>query len=151
VPTPSTPSTSISGTNVIVIFDATANGSYVTSYKIYLQTSSSTWELETNCDGSNSSVISAKSCTIPFSVLLAPPFNLAGEASVYAKITATNAIGQSAESSAGNGATLPTASVPSAPQSLTMDSQSTSSVGFTWSAPSSNGGSAVLDYRVSWD
>ena len=45
------------------------------------------------------------------------------------------------------------ATVPSIPLSLLRDSANTDStqVTFTWSAPSSNGGTSVLDYTIYWD
>ena len=85
------------------------------------------------------------------SVLAVSPFSLPGLANVYAKITATNIIGESQESPAGNGALMATVSDP--PQSLANDASKTShtQITFKWAAPASNGGSAVIDYKVFWD
>lgn len=57
----------------------------------------------------------------------------------------------SAYSTAGNGAVILT--VPDAPVSLQNNAAVTNSarVGIVWSAGASNGGTAVIDYRVSWD
>ena len=45
------------------------------------------------------------------------------------------------------------ATVPQAPSALTRDDANTSKtqVAFTWSAPTDNGGVAVIDYSISWD
>jgi titin len=43
------------------------------------------------------------------------------------------------------------ATVPDAPEGLTAGSVTSTSVTFTWSAPSDNGGSAVTDYSIDWD
>ena len=45
------------------------------------------------------------------------------------------------------------ATVPQAPTALTRDDANTSKtqVAFTWSAPTDNGGVAVIDYSISWD
>ena len=50
-----------------------------------------------------------------------------------------------------NEVTIITAFVPTAPQSLTNNIPVTASgiVGLTWSAPLSDGGSQVIDYRIS--
>jgi titin len=45
------------------------------------------------------------------------------------------------------------ASLPGIPTAVTRDEALTSQtqVSFTWSAPSSNGGSPVIDYTIYWD
>ena len=65
--------------------------------------------------------------------------------SVFAKIIATNAIGNSAESPAGNGAIIP-ATVPSTPSAPTTVNSGTN-VLINWVAPA-NGGSAITGYTV---
>ena len=63
---------------------------------------------------------------------------------VYARVTATNALGPSAASLQGNGAVLPTApSTPTAPTTVI----SGSNVVISWAAPA-NGGSAITGYDV---
>ena len=96
-------------------------GSEITSYKIYLQQQDSNWHQDTaNCDGSISAIVSGLTCTIPITVLEAAPFSLPGQAVVFAKITATNGIGESAESPASPSTGNPgfIAEVPTAPTSL---------------------------------
>ena len=69
--------------------------------------------------------------------------------SIVVKVVATNVKGSSAESLTGNGATIIT--VPDAPISLVEDlsSRTISTLGLNWSDGLSDGGSAIIDYRVS--
>jgi hypothetical protein len=91
----------------------------ITSYSIMIRKSDGvTYASEiTNCNGSNASIVTANSCTIPMQYLQASPFNLAWGASVFAKVIATNVVGSSASSEEGNGAVMLTN--PDAPASLT--------------------------------
>ena len=86
---------------------------------------------------------------MPLSALTASPYSLSLGASIAVKITATNIKGTSIESTFGSGATVITS--PDAPVNLAEDtSQRTSTtLGVTWNAGTSNGGSVVLDYRIS--
>ncbi len=128
--TPVAPSTAIGGTlsspDVVVTWtEPTTNGSAISSYKIYFKKADGSYAQEqTNCDGSGATIVANKSCTIPKSVFSAAPFNLLNTDSVYSKITATNVIGESAESLSGNGALMATVSEP--PKSLTNDAANTS-------------------------
>jgi hypothetical protein len=81
--------------------------------------------------------------------LTSAPYSLQFGDSVIAKVIATNSKGSSTESSTGSGATIIT--VPDAPISLLEDtSQRTiSDLGITWSDGASDGGSPIIDYRVS--
>jgi hypothetical protein len=66
--TPSAPSTAMSGTNVIISWTLPLeNGSSVSSYTVTIrQSDGSTYSIEsTYCNGSSSSVVTARSCTIP--------------------------------------------------------------------------------------
>lgn len=76
--TPVAPTTSVSGSNVIVTWTAPYNnGSPLTAYNIYLRMSTLVFALETtHCDGTTSTIIAATSCTIPFSALTSSPFSL---------------------------------------------------------------------------
>jgi hypothetical protein len=78
---------------------------------------------------------------------------LTSGSSIFAKVLAYNSIGDGALSIAGNGAVISTILVPDAPINLLRDAvaTTTSQVGLTWEAGSYNGGSTVIDYRVSFD
>lgn len=84
-------------------------------------------------------------------MLLSAPFNLAWGSSVFAKVAATNIVNISDDSIQGNGGIILTN--PDPPVSLANDQSITtiSRIGLTWSPGSANGGSPVIDYRVSWD
>ena len=56
---------------------------------------------------SDSNIISGRSCTIPVAILRAAPFNLAYFASVTARITSINSLGESTSSDEGSGASIP--------------------------------------------
>ena len=77
----------ISNTGVKITWTAPFNGgSPITAYLVKIgQTDGINLSTElASCDGSNSGILSAASCTIPISTLQASPFNLAWGASVYA-------------------------------------------------------------------
>ena len=95
--------------------------------------------------------MSTTSCIVPISVLQASPYNLAWGASVHATVLATNVVGSSAASTGGNGAVITTN--PDPPTSLANNAAITSAsvIALTWTAPTVVGGTAVVDYRVSWD
>lgn len=67
----------------------------------------------TYCNGSSPAVVSTRTCTIPVAVLLASPFSLTWGTEVFAKIIATNSIGDSNESNLGRGGII--ATYPDAP------------------------------------
>ena len=61
-----------------------------------------------DCNAENdSAIISARSCTIPITTLRATPFDLADSASVIARVTAINELGESTVSDEGSGASIP--------------------------------------------
>ena len=64
---------------------------------------------------------------------------------------ATNVVGSSSASILGNGAVITTN--PEPPTSLANNAAATSAsvIALTWTAPVFIGGTAVIDYRVSWD
>jgi len=83
-------------------------GSVISAYKILIRSSDGLTFLQelTSCDGTNSVIIAANSCTIPIATLMASPFNLPWGSSIYAKMTATNIQGTTPESPVGNGAVI---------------------------------------------
>jgi hypothetical protein len=107
-------------------------------------------EESTNCDGLDSTIISKYSCSVLITDLIAAPYHLPWGSSIIAKVTAINIIGSSIESLEGNGAII--LSITDAPVDLAnVPAITTSSqIGLTWSEGSTNGGSAVLDYSVSY-
>jgi len=86
---------------------------------------------------------------VPLATLTSSPYSLSTSDSVYVKVVATNVKGSSSESTAGNGGTIIQA--PDAPVSLSENTaqRSATSLGLTWSAGASNGGSTITEYRVS--
>jgi len=66
------------------------------------------------------------------------------------KVQARNAAGLGTESTEFS---IIAASTPGLPTTLTRDEVNTSQtqVAFTWTAPTSSGGSAVIDYTIMWD
>lgn len=158
---PSAPTTSVSSDTLTMTIDWNApsdnGGIAVTGYRVYILASNgSSWYQDlVNCDAVNdSTIISATSCTIPTSTLRASPFSLTSGTSIYARVLAINGIGDSKNSSSGNGGVLPNAAtVPDAPINLARDAANTSKtqLAITWSAGASNGGTVVIDYSVYWD
>jgi cellulase/cellobiase CelA1 len=82
-------------------------------------------------------------------VLRAAPFNLDWGVSVFAKLIARNVYGDSALSSAGNGAILTTR--PDPPTNLSEDYllRTATTLGLKWTAPVFTGGAVINFYRVS--
>jgi hypothetical protein len=79
------------------------------------------------------------------------PYSLQWGSSVYAKIVAENIYGESIWSQAGNGAVIITYA--DAPKDLAEDvsRRTSSSITFSWHEGDNNGGSDVIDYRLSFD
>jgi hypothetical protein len=86
----------------------TTNGSPITAYKIFVQPKgSSTFTEETSeCVGSDSGVISARTCSISLTTLKASPYNLVKGDSVVAKVLSVNTYGDSVQESTGSGAVI---------------------------------------------
>ena len=102
---PSAPSVSIANSEVTVSMTyPTDNGDTVSSYTIYFRHSDGTSfsEETTNCNGTSSTIVSARTCTVPLSVLEASPFSLSSGDTVYVKFSATNSKGTSPVSPVGN-------------------------------------------------
>ena len=106
---------------------------------------------KTSCDGSKAEIISTTTCQVPISTLRAGVFQLPWGSSVYAKVTAYNLYGYSTLSPEGNGAVILT--YPDAPVSLaeTIALRTATSITFTWSLGAANGGTSVIDFRISYD
>lgn len=81
-------------------------GSPITGYRLTLKQNDLTFSAEaTYCDMTTSTAIS---CTIPVNVFRTAPFELEWGASIFAKVIAINAYGDSVESLEGNGAVIAT-------------------------------------------
>lgn len=101
---PLAPTTSVSTSNVVITWNAPSSngGSPLTSYSIYIRKADLSYSLETNyCDGSNTVILGAAICTIPFTTLRASPFNLILSNPVIAYVVATNIYGNSDPSPTG--------------------------------------------------
>lgn len=82
-------------------------------------------------------------------VINGSPYLVDWGSSVFAKVSARNPYGTSAYSAAGNGAVIIT--VPNPPTTLNATLITTTSIRFSWVAPTVVGGSPVIDYAVWWD
>jgi hypothetical protein len=82
-------------------------------------------EESTNCQGTDSTIISEHSCSVLISNLIVAPYHLSWGESVYAKVMAINIIGNSLISGEGNGAIILT--VPDSPTDLANVPATTSS------------------------
>jgi hypothetical protein len=102
----------------------------------------------TNCDGTDATIISQTSCSIPISTLRSSPYSHPWGADIYAKVVAINVVGTSPESVVGNGAQILT--TPDAPINLADDILITNhqQIGITWEDGAFNGGSNIIDYRL---
>jgi hypothetical protein len=105
----------------------------------------------TSCDGSDVTIMADLECFVPIDSLKAMPYALAWGTDVYAKITATNAYGNSVISLAGNGARILT--VPDEPENLSNDSAITNAnqIGLSWEDATEDGGTDLIDYTLAYD
>jgi hypothetical protein len=103
-----------------------------------------------SCDGTSNEVIQAMKCSVPIAILRSSPFNHKWGASIFAKVMAQNAYGNSVLSLAGNGAQILTSpDVPLNLQEIT-ELKTATSISLIWSEGIENGGAAVLDYVISF-
>jgi hypothetical protein len=105
----------------------------------------------TVCDGSDSVIVAALSCSVASSHFTGVTFDLAWGSSIFAKVTATNYLGSSTESDAGNGALILT--VPAAPDNLQNNAAVTMGdrIGLIWDAPTFVAGTPTIDYKIEYD
>jgi hypothetical protein len=84
-------------------------------------------------------------------VFTTAPYNLPWGSSIYVIIVAVNIKGNSVVSEVGFGGVI--LSIPDAPINLVNVASLTTatSIGLTWTNGTSNGGSAIIDYRVSFN
>jgi len=154
---PGAPTTTTSVNDLIISWSAPVsdNGAEIKSYKIFIRESDGvSYSMDSvNCDGSDPTIFAQKFCTVPFSALTQAPFSLTEGSSIYAKVVATNDIGDSEASEPGNGATMNIRTVPDAPVNLARDSitTTTTQIGLLWFAGASDGGQPILDYRIWYD
>jgi hypothetical protein len=115
---PSAPTTTVSGTNVIVRWTAPDNGgSVITAYSILIRQNDGGFSpVLTTCNGATATIVQNLQCTIANTVLVAAPFNIPWNTQVFATVSATNVYGTSAASSVGGGAIIVT--VPNPPLNL---------------------------------
>ena len=115
---PATPTTSFAADYVTISWSQPDNmGSPITSYSILIEKSDGNFQSNpTYCDGTNSAIISARSCSIPALAINGSPYLKAWGSSIWAKVSATNAYGTSDFSTLGNGAVIVT--VPDAPRNV---------------------------------
>lgn len=95
--------------------------------------------------------MSTRTCQIPSAAINGSPYLVAWGSSIFAKVAASNVYGISEHSVAGNGAVIVT--VPDAPIGVADNAVVTTAtrIGITWQRGASNGGTPIIDYRVSWD
>lgn len=132
---PAAPTTTFIGSNLVVSWTAPiSGGSPITAYRIKIRHSDGVTFSEelTSCDGTNSAIVTSVQCSIPSSILNAAPFNIGWGDSVWAKLSAINAYGESSMSLEGNGGIIITK--PDPPRNIVEDiaERTLNSVGFYW-------------------
>lgn len=88
---------------------------------------------------------------MPLSNLTVSPYNLLQGYSIVIKVSAYNAYGNSTISEAGFGGIIQL--VPDAPMNLVNNVLITTNsvISFNWTDGFKNGGSTIIDYRISYD
>jgi hypothetical protein len=149
---PNPPTTTISNRwNVVIDWVAPYDGGTpITSYTIEIRTTDQqVFDVDSfDCDGSDSAIRTYTQCTVPVATLREAPFSLAWGTGVYARIVATNALGDSLTSLSGNGAIILT--FPDEPINLANNLEVTwgTTIGLTWDEGVKSGGTPVLDYTI---
>lgn len=145
-------------TNVVantVVISWTApydNGATITSYTITILQKNSVYSEDlTDCDGTQTNIVSSTACIVPLETLYNNPYNLLQGDEIWAKVSATNLYGTSNESTPGNGDVV--VFVPDQPINLQDDVPVTSAfvMGLTWDDGPNDGGKPVIDYVISSD
>ena len=95
-------------------------------------------------------MLSNNYCEVNIATVLAAPYNVDGGDHIWAKVSAVNVYGESAQSSAGNDAMY--TRVPDSPISLAEDSlqRTATTIGITWADGSNNGGVAITNYKIEY-
>lgn len=153
--TPLAPVTSVLNDKAIITWFAPAdNGTPILGYKIYIRKGDQSYVFDNLvCDGTTSAVVLSglTNCVIPLSTLTGSPYSLGLGFKIFSYVTAYNAYGESLDSPIGSQGVI--VLVPDAPISPKNDPQVTtkSKIGFYWSDGASNGGTDVIDYRITYD
>jgi len=139
---------------VTITWLAPADGSdAITAYHIEILDGAGAWVAEsTYCDGTDSAVLSGRTCTVPMSVLRASPFSLAFDALVAVRASARNSYGPGSTSDA----TTVGARIRREPDTMAAPvavGTAEARIDLAWSALSApaNGNSEVLAYSLYWD
>ena len=83
-------------------------------------------------------------------MLQSAPYNLLTGQSIFASVSATNKVGTSNNSTAGNGATLFLSTVPSPPTLFKDVTTSRQTIKLGWN-DGSTGGQPIIDYKLWFD
>lgn len=146
---PQAPITSIVGDKVKIQWVVPYDGSSaITSYNIVIRESDGVTFTEdsVNCNGADATVIAEFSCSVLISDLIVAPYHLPWGSSIYAKVIATNIVGDSLQSAAGNGAIILTFPDPPVDLSNVSTVTANTQIGLSWNEGPANGGSSVIDY-----
>ena len=96
---PSAPVTSSSGSQFVITWTAPYNsGSAITGYNVYLVSSAGQSILETTECANSPTLVTARSCTLPVTMLTLPPYGLNLGDSIYATVVGINIYGVGAMS-----------------------------------------------------
>jgi hypothetical protein len=132
---PTSISTTVYGYSVLISWTSPYNGGTpLTAFTIVIRQSDGVAFSQdvADCPGTSSIILNSAQCSIPITVLRSAPYNLAWGSSVWAKVSASNLVGDSAYSDEGNGAIILT--IPDAPINLANNAlvTSMSQVGISW-------------------
>lgn len=151
-------STQNSGTDVLLTWDAPSdNGADITAYLIEVETSVDGTYVEdtSSCDGSQTSVVTGRSCTFSLATLTGVTYSLTQGNLVQIRIKATNSIGTGVDSADLTSGALILAKPTDPSSGVTKVDASTNTGQVTFTIPeatgSEDGGSAITSYIVYWD